>query len=91
MRINVIALSITTGVFWGCSIIITGLANMIWPPYGQAFLELAASLYPGYHAEPAIGQVITGTLYAFVDGAIAGYLFGWIYNMVIKCCPGKTA
>ena len=35
--------------------------------------------------------LIIGTLYGFVDGAIAGYLFGWIYNMVFKCCPGKTA
>ena len=90
MRISIIALSITAGIFWGSSIIITGLANMIWPPYGQVFLELAASLYPGYHAEPTIGQVITGTLYGIVDGAIAGFLFAWIYNMVIKCCPGKT-
>ena len=91
MRINVIAFSITAGLFWGGSIIITGLANLIWPPYGQAFLELAASIYPGYHASPAIGQIIIGTLYGFVDGAIAGFLFGWIYNLVFKCCPGKTA
>ena len=91
MRINIIALSITTGLFWGGSIFITGLANMIWPPYGQAFLELAASIYPGYHAGPSIGQIITGTLYGFVVGTIAGFLFGWIYNLIYKCCPGKTA
>lgn len=90
MRLNIIALTSTTGLFWGVSILITGLANLIWPPYGQAFLELAASIYPGYHAGPTIGQVITGTLYGFVDGAIAGFLFGWIYNLVLKCCPGKT-
>ena len=90
MRINVIALSITAGLFWGSSIIITGLANMIWPPYGQAFLELAASLYPGYHASPAIGQIITGTVYGIVDGAIAGYLCGWIYNLVLSRCPKTT-
>ncbi len=90
MRFNVIAFSITTGLFWGVSILITGLANLMWPLYGQAFLELAASIYPGYHAGPTIGQVITGTIYGIVDGAIAGFLFGWIYNLVLKCCPGKT-
>ena len=90
MRINVIAFSITAGLFWGSSIIITGLANLIWPPYGQAFLELAASIYPGYHAEPTIGQIITGAVYGIVDGAIAGFLFGWIYNLVLSRCPKTT-
>lgn len=91
MRLNVIALTSTAGLLWGGAMLFTGLANLMWPPYGQAFLELAASIYPGYHAGTTIGQVITGTLYGFVDGAIAGFLFGWIYNLVLKCCPGKTA
>ena len=90
MRLNIIALTSTAGLLWGGAMLFTVLANLMWPPYGQAFLELAASIYPGYHAGPTIGQVITGTLYGFVDGAIAGFLFGWIYNMVSKCCPGKT-
>ena len=91
MRINVIALSITAGLFWGGAILVTGLANLMWPPYGQAFLELAASIYPGYHASSTIGQVITGTLYGLVDGGVAGFLFGWLYNLLSHCCPGKAA
>jgi hypothetical protein len=27
-----------------------GVSNLIWPGYGQAFLQLAASMYPGYSA-----------------------------------------
>jgi len=91
MRFNVIALTITTGVIWGLSVLITGLTNLIWPPYGQAFLELAASIYPGYHASADIGQIIVGTLYGLVDGAVGGFVFAWIYNLTSKCCPGKTA
>jgi hypothetical protein len=84
MKINVIALALTAGLFWAASLLVVGSANVIWPGYGRAFLELAASLYPGYHPGPAIGSVITGTLYALVDGTIAGAVFGWLYNLLSR-------
>lgn len=84
MKINVIALALTAGLFWAASLLVVGSANMIWPGYGRAFLEVAASLYPGYHPGPAIGSVITGTLYALVDGTIAGAVFGWLYNLLSR-------
>ena len=55
---------------------------MMWPSYGATFLEVVSSLYPGY--EPGgLGQVISGTLYALVDGAIGGAIFAWIYNLFV--------
>ena len=91
MRFNVIALSATAALFWGAAILIVASANLIWPPYGRAFLELAASIYPGYHPSPAIGSVITGTLYGLVDGAIAGAIFGWLYNFLSRQLPSSAA
>ncbi|HSS46937.1 MAG TPA: hypothetical protein VLL03_05945 [Burkholderiales bacterium] len=91
MRINITAFSLAAGLFWGGAIIVTGVANLIWPSYGQAFLELAASIYPGYHAGANIGQVIIGALYGLVDGAVGGFVFGWLYNSISHCLPGKTA
>ena len=85
MRINVIALSVTAALFWGAAIFIVACANWIWPSYGGAFLELAASIYPGYDPGPGIGPIITGTLYGLVDGAIAGAVFGWLYNFLSRC------
>lgn len=90
MRINVTALTLTAGLFWGGAIFIVGLANLIWPTYGRAFLDLAASVYPGYHASSGMGSVITGTLYAMVDGAIAGALFGWLYNLLSQQRKGAA-
>jgi hypothetical protein len=87
MKINITALALTAGLFWAASLLVVGSANMIWPGYGRAFLELAASLYPGYHPGPAIGSVITGTLYALVDGTIAGAVFGWLYNLLSRRFP----
>lgn len=82
MRLNIIALALTAGLFWGAAILIVASANLIWPDYGRAFLDLAASIYPGYHAGASLGAVVTGTLYGVVDGAIGGALFGFLYNLI---------
>lgn len=89
MRFNVTALSITAGVFFGGAILIVASANLIWPDYGRAFLELAASIYPGYRSVASFGQVIIGTIYGFVDGAIAGAIFGWLYNLLSRQLPAN--
>jgi hypothetical protein len=91
MRINVFALSATAALFWGATILIVASANLIWPSYGGAFLELAASIYPGYVPGLGIGSIITGTLYGLGDGAIAGAVFGWLYNYLSQCgCSDQT-
>ncbi len=91
MRINVIALSATAALFWGGAILVVASANLMWPTYGLAFLELAASIYPGYDPGPAIGSIVTGTLYGLVDGAIAGGVFGWLYNLLSRQFPKSAA
>ena len=81
MRLNVKAMTISVALFWGIlAMFLVGLGNLIWPGYGQAFLDLMASLYPGYKATASFGQVIVGTFYGMLDGAICGALFAWLYN-----------
>jgi hypothetical protein len=85
MKFNIGALSLTIGLFWGGSIFVVGLADLAWPGYGREFLELAASIYPGYRAVATFGQVVVGMLYGLVDGAIGGAVFGWLYNWLSQC------
>lgn len=80
MRLHITAMSFTVGVIWGAAIFLVAVANLIWPNYGQAFLELTSSIYPGYHLNSSFGSVIIGTLYGIVDGAIGGAVFAWLYN-----------
>jgi len=82
MRLNITAFAFTCGLIWGGAILAVGLANHAWPGYGRAFLEVCASIYPGYHAGGSVGQVIVGSLYGLVDGAIGGLVFGWLYNLL---------
>ena len=84
MRFSVIPLALTLGVFWGAAILIVAVANLIWPNYGRAFLDLAASIYPGYHPDSGLASVITVTLYGLVDGAVGGAVFACLYNFVAR-------
>jgi ABC-type phosphate transport system permease subunit len=84
MKLDVKAMAITVGLLWGIlAMFLTGVANLIWPAYGKAFLDVMASVYPGYTPGGGFGQVITGTLYGVVDGAIAGAVFAWLYNRFV--------
>ena len=84
MKLNIGALAAAVGLFWGGSILLVGVSNLIWTGYGSAFLQLAASIYPGYSGTASFGQVIIGTLYGLVDGAIGGAIFAWLYNLLLS-------
>lgn len=81
MKLSIKSLTITAALLWGLSFFIVSVINLLWPPYGKAFLELMSSLYPGYRTVGTFGGVIVGTLYAIVDGAISGAIFAWLYNV----------
>lgn len=87
MRFHIPALALTTGLLWGASIFIVGIVNLTSPPYGRAFLELVASIYPGYHPGPGLWPVTVASLYGLVDGTIGGAIFGWLYNG-LSCLTG---
>ncbi len=80
MSLNIKAFAIAGGIFFGACYFVVGLANLIWESYGVAVLQLGASVYPGYDGPDGIWSVIVVTLYALVDGAVCGAIFGWLYN-----------
>lgn len=81
MKLNIKAFALTCGLVWGGAILLTGIGGLMWTGYGQAFLDLVASVYPGYQGTATFGQVIIGTLYGLVDGGIGGAIFAWLYNL----------
>lgn len=82
MRLNTKALTIVCALLWAGLFLLVGVANLIWESYGTALLQLIASVYPGYDGPAGLGSVIVVTLYALVDGAVGGAVFGWLYNTV---------
>jgi len=83
MRLNANALAVTVSVLWGISVLVVGLVNVIWPSYGQAFLQLCASIYPGYNPGNGVSLVFIGTIYALIDGLVGGAIFAWLYNLFV--------
>ena len=83
MKLSLRALAVTSGIAWALALFLTGLINLIWRGYGDAFLKIMASVYPGYHAAGSIGDLIVGTFYALLDGLIFGLVFGWLYNFFL--------
>jgi membrane associated rhomboid family serine protease len=53
----------------------------------MAFLEMLASIYPGYNAGQGLKDLVVGVLYAVFDGAIFGFIFGWVYNYFVSRKP----
>jgi len=79
MKLRVKPFAFAAGILWALAVLFTGLVQLANPDYGLAFLEMTASIYPGY-AIGGFGSVIVGTLYALVDGAVGGALLAWLYN-----------
>jgi len=80
MKLSVKGLAIAFAIVWGGAIFLVGVANLVSETYGVAFLEVMASVYPGYSLDGDFGQVLVGTLYGALDGAIGGFVFGFLYN-----------
>ena len=80
MRLDPKALAITGAVLVGGTMLVAGVANLLATGYALTLLDLAASIYPGYHGPAGIGSVLVVTLYGLVDGAIGGWIVGWLYN-----------
>jgi hypothetical protein len=91
MKLSVKSTALAAGLMCGIlAMFLTGIANLIWPGYGQEFLRMMASIYPGYHATRNFGQIIVGTLYGLVDGGVGGAIFAWLYNWVAGTQPKPT-
>ncbi len=82
---------ISCALIWAGFILVVGVFNRFAPTYGWGFLKTVASLYPGFWGVYGLKDLAIGVVYGFVDGAIGGLLFAWIYNKVLTCgCCGRN-
>ena len=91
MRIEIKRVSLALAVFVDILMLLVGLSRLIWPDYAQGFVEVMASLYPGYTGAATVSQAIIGSLYGALDGAISGAVFGWLYNCCSVTVPSSTS
>ena len=77
MKLNKIALGLTTGIIWGVGIFLATNFLLIIGSQGQTISKLNA-FYFGY-SYSFLGSLV-GLVYGFIDGFIIGWLFGLLYN-----------
>ncbi len=84
MSLSVRSLAMTLALLWGSALLMVGLVNLAAPAFGNAFLQGVSSIYPGFHHSRHLLDVLVGTGYALVDGAVGGAFFAWLYNFFCK-------
>jgi hypothetical protein len=80
MRLSLKTMMLAGALFKLISFLIISLLNLLLRPYGGSYLILLASLYPGYDPLKVPLGLLIGGFYSFIWGALAGLLFGWLYN-----------
>jgi hypothetical protein len=80
MKLSLKAMIIAGALFKVIVFLFISLMNLILRPYGGAYLAALSSLYPSYDPVNWPIAIILGTLYSLLAGALAGLLFGCLYN-----------
>ena len=84
MKLSVKSLVIAAALLKALCFLFVSLLNLILPPYGGALLALLSSLYLGYDPTAGAISLLVGTFYSLIAGAVAGGLFGWLYNSLVE-------
>lgn len=80
MKLSLKSMIIAGALFKAIGFLFISLMNLVLRPYGGAYLALLSSLYPGYDPVSVPTGIVVGTFYSLLAGALAGLLFGWLYN-----------
>ena len=83
MKLSLKAMIIAGALFKAIAFIFISLLNLVYRPYGGAYLALFTSIYPGYDPVSGLIGMVLGTFYSLIAGALAGLLFGWLYNFFL--------
>jgi len=80
MKLSLKAMILAGALLKGLAFLFVSLLNVVLRPYGGAYLAMLSTLYPFY--DPVSGPIgiIVGTFYSLLVGALAGLVFGWLYN-----------
>ncbi len=77
MKKNVRRVALTGGAVWALLMGVTTLLS-VYTGYATDFLNVMASIYPGYSI--SLPGVVVGLVYGFFDVYVGVYIFTWVYG-----------
>lgn len=80
-RLGVISLGLAVGVTAAIYVFLLGIAAGLFG-WGVVAVSVLSNLFIGY--EPSVVGSITGAVWAFVNGLVAGILIAWLYNAFLR-------
>ena len=80
MNLNTKAFALTSGIIWGLVVFVATIWLIIAGTQGHT-IQLLRHIYIGYSFS-IVGAFI-GLIWGFVDGLIIGYVFAWLYNLLV--------
>ncbi|UTC24433.1 bacteriophage holin [Candidatus Comchoanobacter bicostacola] len=81
-KISPLAFGLSFGILWAIGLVIISILAL-YTGFAMSMVNVFSTLYLGY--ELTILGVIIGTLWAFVDAFIGGFLVAYLYNLCLKC------
>ncbi len=81
MKLSVKALALATGILWGASVCLATLWLLLMG-YRGGLISHLDHFYLGY-TYSVVGAFV-GLVWGFVDGAVCGAIFAWLYNKLAK-------
>lgn len=82
MKLSLAGVVVAAALVKALGFLFVAIMNLLFRPYGGAYLALLTSIYPGYDPVSGPVSIVVGTLYSLIAGAVAGLLFGWLYNFL---------
>lgn len=79
MRLNPLKLGLASGILWSLGIFFMTLISK-YTGWGMYWLSQWMDVYIGYNFS-ILGAFI-GLIWAFIDGFVTLFLFGWLYNLL---------
>ncbi|PIZ70738.1 hypothetical protein COY07_06190 [Candidatus Peregrinibacteria bacterium CG_4_10_14_0_2_um_filter_43_11] len=76
-HLNSTAFGLAFGLLWALGVAFLSITAMYFG-YGTEWVDLMGTVYLG--AAGTWQGVLLGTVWAFADGFIGGYLLAWLYN-----------
>jgi len=80
MKLNAKSLALAGGILWGVGVFLATLWLLIIDASGKT-ISLLGAFYFGYQF--SVAGAFIGLIWGFIDGAIGGFLFAYLYNLFL--------
>ena len=81
-KLDIKALSLAIGLMWAGAVALISIIAATSDNYLQNIVNFLSSVYVGY--DLTFFGILVGVFWAFIDAAIGGFVFAWLYNKLAK-------